>query len=152
MTTPSYVAGFAFDYENENVALILKARPDWQKGKFNAIGGHIEGGESPTAAITREWMEETHAVPVEWTMFAVLEGPTIDVEVDPRYGYPSFRVFFFRGNTDIKGLKCFSKDETIHNFHIRALPSDVIPNLHWLIPMALPNQSESWALFIRERL
>lgn len=53
-----YVLGFAFDRRGA-VALILKGRPDWQAGKWNGIGGHVEKGEIPSAAMAREFKEET---------------------------------------------------------------------------------------------
>lgn len=53
-----YVLGFAFDRRGA-VALICKARPDWQQGKWNGIGGHVERGEIPSSAMAREFMEET---------------------------------------------------------------------------------------------
>ena len=42
-----YVAGFLFSRDGSLLALILKNKPDWQKGKLNAIGGKIEDGETP---------------------------------------------------------------------------------------------------------
>lgn len=53
-----YVLGFAFDKRGA-VALICKNRPDWQAGKWNGIGGHVEKDEIPSAAMAREFMEET---------------------------------------------------------------------------------------------
>jgi len=54
-----YVLGFALTPEMDRVALIQKNRPDWQAGKWNGIGGHIEDGESPLEAMHREFQEET---------------------------------------------------------------------------------------------
>lgn len=53
-----YVLGFAFDKRGA-VAMILKNRPDWQAGKWNGIGGHVEKGELPVVAMEREFFEET---------------------------------------------------------------------------------------------
>jgi 8-oxo-dGTP pyrophosphatase MutT (NUDIX family) len=50
----------------EYVLLIRKARPEWQAGKLNFPGGHIEPGESPVSAAHRELLEETHIMGVEW--------------------------------------------------------------------------------------
>lgn len=52
-----YVLGFAF--AGLDVVLIQKARPSWQAGRWNGIGGHIEEGEEPVAAMVREFQEET---------------------------------------------------------------------------------------------
>lgn len=54
----NYVLGFAFDKRGA-VALICKARPDWQAGKWNGIGGHVESGETSFDAMEREFYEET---------------------------------------------------------------------------------------------
>ncbi len=39
--------------------MIRKNRPDWQAGKLNFPGGHIEEGEEPQIAAARELFEET---------------------------------------------------------------------------------------------
>lgn len=57
------VLGFALDLPNQQVLLIRKNRPDWQAGKLNGVGGHMEGGDggSTRAAMRREFLEETGA-------------------------------------------------------------------------------------------
>ena len=52
-----YCVGFAF-YKSE-VLLILKDRPDFQKGKLNGIGGSIEPNETSVQAMVREFKEGT---------------------------------------------------------------------------------------------
>lgn len=52
-----YVLSFAHTGTN-NVLLIEKNRPEWQKGKFNLVGGKIEPGENPMDAALREFHEE----------------------------------------------------------------------------------------------
>lgn len=59
-----YVLGFAFTPKdikgNQKVALIEKLKPEWQKGKFNGIGGKIESSDaSKFEAMEREFEEET---------------------------------------------------------------------------------------------
>lgn len=69
-----YVLGFVFDAGGEHVLLIEKARPSWQSGRLNGIGGKIENGEGALEAISREMCEET-GVDVdgtEWVVFAEL--------------------------------------------------------------------------------
>jgi 8-oxo-dGTP diphosphatase len=54
-----YVLGFAFDTYGR-LALILKQRPDYQRGKYNGIGGKVEpDDESLAHAMEREFREET---------------------------------------------------------------------------------------------
>lgn len=52
-----YVLGFAFD-DLGRVALIRKNKPDWQRGRWNGIGGKVEQ-EACFDAMEREVREET---------------------------------------------------------------------------------------------
>lgn len=59
-TLKKYVLGIAFSRNGEKIVLIQKNRPDWQKGKYNGIGGKIEPeDQSPNDAMIREFKEET---------------------------------------------------------------------------------------------
>lgn len=128
-----YVAGFMFDADR--VALVVKNRPEWQKGKMNGIGGHIESGETPEQAMSREFVEETgYWEIVDWNKFAVLSGE-------------HFRVHFFwsEGNHDI--LKS-PTDEKIVSVAVRDVTVyNSIPNLPWLIPMARSIEFDSASSF-----
>lgn len=77
-----YVAGLLFGAYLSKVMLIRKNRPDWMKGKLNGIGGHIEAGEEPLAAMRREFKEETGITIENWEKFALLVG---NEETDPWY-------------------------------------------------------------------
>jgi len=71
-----YVLGFAFDETKNNVVLILKNRPAWQKGFYNGVGGKVEKyDEDYHAAMSREFLEETGVLinPNEWDYFAAME-------------------------------------------------------------------------------
>lgn len=52
-----YTCAFAFC--EESVLLVRKAKPEWQKGLLNGIGGKVEPGESVLEATVREFKEET---------------------------------------------------------------------------------------------
>jgi 8-oxo-dGTP diphosphatase len=136
-----YVAGFAFNETETVVALLLKARPAWQRGQFNGIGGHVEEGETAAAAMAREWEEETDRANPEsgWERFADLCGD-------------SFVVHFFRANTsDLSGIASLSEGEEIFLFDTRELPPNVVSNLRWLIPMASFQCRHDWPYRIEER-
>jgi 8-oxo-dGTP pyrophosphatase MutT (NUDIX family) len=64
----TYVAGFMFSPDFENVILIEKEKPAWQKGKYNAVGGKIENAETPMVAMAREFKKETfiETKPEDW--------------------------------------------------------------------------------------
>jgi 8-oxo-dGTP pyrophosphatase MutT (NUDIX family) len=48
------------DFKDQiQILLILKDRPEWQKGKLNLPGGRMEEGETPEEAAKRELHEET---------------------------------------------------------------------------------------------
>lgn len=119
-----YVVGFLFrKVENKTeVALIQKNRPEWQKGKFNGIGGKIEKNESPDKAITREFWEETGATGVDWHGFGKLT-------------WAEGVVWLFKASNDTIALKS-TTDEQVSWHSIDKLPN-VVPNIHWIIPVAL---------------
>lgn len=118
-----YVAGFMFDGSG-NVALVKKNKPEWQKGKLNGIGGKIEEGEAPIEAMVREFDEETGCLHHGWQQFCTLSGN-------------DFVVHFFATLGDLTQLKTMESEEivTVPLHHISV--ETCIPNLTWLIPMAL---------------
>lgn len=125
MTT--YVCGFLFNPERTHVALIRKTKPEWQAGKLNGIGGKVEHGETLWRAVQREFQEETGAVVDTWDYpFA---------ELAPRWDNGT-KIFFFRafGNPLLRS----PTEEAVDWYPLADLPAlDVIPNLRWLIPLAL---------------
>lgn len=87
-----YVLGFAFDERNGRVLMVEKTRgPEVNHGKWNGIGGKIDGDEEPIAAMHREWAEETRLSPQEWEEFGEMRGKgyrvhlfSVEFEGDPR--------------------------------------------------------------------
>lgn len=118
-----YVVGFLVD--DNRVVLIEKQRPLWQKGMLNGVGGHIESGESPSAAMRREFREEAGMDILQkgWTRCVVMTGQ-------------SWRVHFFIGRGAVRAART-QTDEVIRVEKINELPRNVIPNLRWLIPLCL---------------
>lgn len=70
-----YVLGLAFTPDGR-IALIRKNRPDWQRGKWNGIGGKVEPTEDSKTAMQREFVEETGVVthPDWWSFRGRLYG------------------------------------------------------------------------------
>jgi 8-oxo-dGTP diphosphatase len=133
-----YVLGFLFSHNESRVVLIHKRRPDWQAGKFNGVGGHVEDGESPVQAMRRGFIEEAGLDVPRWRQFANLRGD-------------GFIVFMFRASMQgVDEIRTVT-DERVDNYHIAYLPSNVLPNLRWLIPMAMSSQSHDWPFTITER-
>lgn len=139
-----YVAGFLFHYDNyrDLVALVEKKRPDWQKGKLNGVGGHVETGEVPLQAVRREFAEETGKLVLDWREFCILENPT-----------QNGVVHFFRARSKEYELGS-TTDEKVEWFPIERLPGNCMPNLYWLIPMAVvkyPRDARNWPYVIGEK-
>lgn len=136
MALTKYVAGLLF--RDDEVALIRKNRPDWQAGKLNAVGGKVEPSEYPVYAMRREFAEEAGYQPplTDWRQFCTLEHP-----------HRGGEVHFFTAMWD-QGIGPITKnmtDEPVDWYKVRDVlaPSYqlIIPNLRWLIPLALnPSQ------------
>jgi 8-oxo-dGTP diphosphatase len=125
----NYVCGFYFDDLLQNVVLIWKNKPAWQAGKLNGVGGKIEEGESPEAAMRREFREETGIDHSGWHPLVTLTGEDWQV------------VFFYAVAVPDE----FEYAETKEGEEVAKIPVDRllagyfehIPNLDWLIPLAL---------------
>ena len=123
-----YVAGFYFDKDKKQVALVHKNRPDWQAGQINAIGGKIEDGEHPTEAMAREFSEETGVTVTDWEHVVVIYGN-------------DWKVYFLRSFGDPTRCRTM-EDETITTYLIEdalKLPN-LILNLRWILPLALDDK------------
>jgi 8-oxo-dGTP diphosphatase len=121
-----YVAGFLFRENKTQVALIEKQKPAWQKGKLNGIGGKVEIGETPLEAMKREFKEETGADISLWRPFCYLRGTPQD----------QWEVIMFMSEepAEIQTMET----EQVGWYPISMLDEiDVIPNLKWLVPMAI---------------
>ena len=123
-----YVLGFLFSEDKEAIVLIKKNRPDWQKGFWNGIGGHIEKDETPIDAFVREFKEEAGVLlpKDKVSCFGVMRFKEAEVHL--------FRAF---DSELLCGVKTIT-DETVRIFYLRENKYyKCIPNLLWLIPMAL---------------
>lgn len=124
-----YVCGFYFI--DSDVVLIRKNKPEWQAGKLNGVGGTVEPGESALDAMRREFREEAskHTCEAEWRFFAVLR--TRDAEI----------FFFFSAHGTASGISS-GTDEAIYFVQVDTIAHHpiVLPNLKWLIPLALNNE------------
>src|SRR6185369_17007315 len=118
-----YVLGFLFTTDRQSVWLIRKTKPEWQKGKLNGIGGKLEDGELPLNAMRREFKEEGGIDIQDWKQFCNL--------TDDR----TYEVICYYSFSDKEPITM--TDEEIFRCMRHHLPIDVLPNLRWLIPMAL---------------
>lgn len=127
-----YVVGFLFSRDLSQVALIRKNRPAWMAGKLNGVGGHIEEDEEPAEAMEREFNEETGAAigGPGWMQFARLHG-------DNNGGWAVH--FFWAVNQQDCEIRIVTDEKvawySVSQIIAGSLPA--IPNLRWLLPMAL---------------
>lgn len=122
----NYVLGFCFSEDRSDVALILKNKPEWQKGFLNGIGGKIEKNEAPIDAMIREFLEETGVVISDWNKAGRLISD-------------SFCVHIYASVTDnVYNVKTMESEE-VGLYALRDLNTllNVIPNLYWIIPACL---------------
>ena len=54
----NYSCGLVFNQNNSKLAMIKKNRPWWQKGRYNGVGGKVEGTETYIECMIRETKEE----------------------------------------------------------------------------------------------
>lgn len=128
MNVKRYCLGFAFEKTGlQEVLLIKKTKPEWQRGMLNGVGGSIEPGETSLDAMIREFYEETHegTEPSEWREFATLVCPDV-------------RVVCFSGCISYFDPWRGNPNGEVARWRSLYTPNSVnwIPNLNWLIPMA----------------
>ena len=134
-----YVLGFRFDESRDNVVLIQKKRPNWQRGYLNGVGGKVERFDKNIFhAMVREFEEET----------------SLKTSTDDWYNYIDMKfdgaiVYVFLSSGSLKGIKT-TTDEPVHIYPISSLRINkhlndkaksypLLNNLTWLIPMAYYN-------------
>lgn len=125
-----YVLGFAFGERKGRPAVLLvqKSSPEWQAGKYNGVGGHIEPGETPVDAMCREFEEETgvETTADDWTERLTMQGA-------------EWRVIIFKCEIRryLQLARQITKKDKPIVVEVNALPENIIPNIRWIIPFLL---------------
>ena len=126
----SYVVGFLFDHNFDNVVLLRKTKPSWQKGRWNGVGGKIEEGEAPVEAMQREFLEETgkEVSLHKWTEYARLHGA-------------GWEVFVFCADDTHQGVTT-KTEELVERWGVMGLlngstPIPLLGGIRWQLQMAL---------------
>lgn len=148
-----YVTGFLFDDKCKLVALVLKETPEWMKGKYTGVGGKLKhsysgfGSETPMECMHRECWEE-YRWHFEWKQFAMLHGNK------NRDGAP-FAVHMFKAFHQAPALilpthlttegGIMERIDVLPIWQVR--PTNSIPNVPWLIQMALSIHHDTVASF-----
>jgi 8-oxo-dGTP diphosphatase len=125
MAMTDYVVGFLHD--GKRVVLIEKNKPEWQAGKLNGVGGKIEVNEYMHEAMVREFKEETGLALPGWHFFLRIRSG-------------EHNIFCFRKKVHRNVLRRAKtmEDEKIVIRKVKKLKkSEMIPNLSWIIPLAM---------------
>ena len=119
-----YVLGFVVNVDESKILLVEKQKPDWQRFRWNGIGGKIEPKESPFEAMDREGYEETNCrYDFQHVITFVCPGGTVFVYLAKT---PSMEIPFEQ-----------VEDEKLLVWGINSLPEKIMNNLKYLIPLAL---------------
>jgi len=131
-----YVVGFCIDLAQGQVLLVKKNRPEFQKGKWNGIGGKIEPGEQPIDAMVREFREEAgiQTAPIDWIHTITLTGNNDQADS----GKP-FRVYYYKMGRIYPPHESQMTDEVVsYKSYMRGLwDLPTLPNLRWIFPLQL---------------
>jgi 8-oxo-dGTP diphosphatase len=119
-----YVLALLFTPDRHHVVLMHKTRPAWQAGRVNALGGKCLAGESPLDAVRREVHEEAGVSVRQWEEMLVWSDPVYTMHV--------FRAFDAAAHAAHT-----AEDQAVFRAAVDDLPSTVIDNLRWLVPLAL---------------
>lgn len=134
-----YVVGFLHD--GDRVVLIKKNRPEWQAGKLNGVGGHIESGESVHEAMIREFCEETGMETYGWNHFLTLRSGEHDIYFNKMKALPGF----------LAQAKTMEDEEIIIRSYRTLQAWEIIPNLEWILPLAMHRQNDYHPIDIWEK-
>lgn len=122
----AYVNGFMINPETQQILLIEKNRPEFQKGKWNGIGGKIEPGEASIDAMVREFKEEADVTtsPTDWEHTLTLR--------DSHFSVDFYRAFV----TEFPPFRALT-DEPLGVYYLKSffdgLPA--LDNARWIVPL-----------------
>lgn len=135
-TPVSYVVGFLFSNCLTRVALITKNRPAWQAGCLNGIGGKVEPGETPLAAMSREFHEEAGVLLHDWRHFASMSEPG------------RFALEMFATVGDVDAVRTHTDEPVTVLTVMEALQQPTVENLPWLLLLAVDHLQDGRPGFV----
>lgn len=128
-----YVVGFMFSQGLDEVVLIRKNRPLWQKGLYNGVGGKVEEDEHQDDAMQREFEEETgcDTHKQDWKLVSKITDE--DPDETP------FEIYFYTIVGNLARCKTTTDEEIVIMPLTAIYPTrrDMMANLPWSIGMAL---------------
>ena len=132
-----YVLGFVFNESKDRVLLLRKARPPWQAGRFNGVGGKIKDGEDPIDSMVRECKEKIGLyIPVFQRVCTMT-----------KYGHWECVVYCASINDDDFAAARQCEDEPLFRIDIAQIPQHALYNLNWLIPLCLDRERAPYSVY-----
>jgi len=137
-----YVLVYVSDWPN-HLLFVRKNKPDWQAGKLNFPGGHVEPGESDVEAAVRELREETN--------------------LDARTIYPRGRIICgAEGDAEVvvfEAVRIIGKaqqmtDEPLERVHFRAITfrnDEFVDSNIALMHGLIQNKTPNWKIIYHEK-
>jgi len=124
-----YTIGIYFNKSFTHVVLILKNRPQWQKGLHNFPGGHKESHESIKECITREFEEECGIKTMfdDWWFIGEIYNNKNDYTVS----------ILTAIKEEVHGDIKTNEDQIVKWVPVNQLPKKRIANIQWLVFFAL---------------
>ena len=105
--------------DNEEILLLKKNNPDWQKGLYNGIGGKVELNTTPLETIIKKCQEELGVNISNW------------IELDSEISSSGVEIVYFLttlNEGEIKKLQS-QTDERAELFSINNLPTNILQDL-----------------------
>ena len=105
--------------DNEEILLLKKNNPDWQKGLYNGIGGKVELNTTPLETIIKKCQEELGVNISNW------------IELDSEISSSGIEIVYFLttlNEGEIKKLQS-QTDERSELFSINNLPTNILQDL-----------------------
>ena len=105
--------------DNEEILLLKKNNPDWQRGLYNGIGGKVELNTTPLETIIKKYQEELGANISNW------------IELDSEISSSGIEIVYFLttlNEGEIKKLQS-QTDERAELFSINNLPTNILQDL-----------------------
>lgn len=135
-----YSIGLAFDESLKHIVLILKNKPAFLQGLWNAPGGKLEENETPLDCVVREYEEETGVIinSEQWIEIFDCKNDIM--------GY-TLNVFFAKNDNIFKATT--TTDEKIQIVKVDNLDMyQLAPNIRWMVPFCM-TASKSFELPIK---
>lgn len=145
----NYSLGFMFSEDKTKVLLILKDRPEWQRGKLNGIGGKEEiddynSGMKDDYRFTqsREFKEETgiDTYVDDWELFCIIKGTETTEKVGTVAG-STYSIYCYKAFSDkVYNAKTIESKVPLLINSWEVGQYITLPHVNWLVPMALYSQ------------